>query len=243
MTPAEARLAKYRAKAESAQNERYRNWREWRFRSTLPFGTELAGRGEKGERYTDDKETYGPLVWNSKDVGGRNHTGWYADNFQDSLILFGVAKVRTPRGPLYVAVTWNTGADGATYHFNHSTLVSKEDSRADSNGWSAEWRHDEAIREVSHWADSCAEHEAEEERKHDAEFQAEHQIEDAQEAIRTAKDELRELLRERREKRKIESPAICRAITDTARRLIADIRESRERIEELQDNYWHAVEF
>lgn len=214
-----ARLREGRAKGHTCQ------------RSITPFGTELSGRGEKGERCTGRVDTYGELVWNSEqDARGTN--GYFADHWQDECVRFGVAKIRHAKGVDYVPVTWSDGYGGATYHFRCAEQVPKG---------SPEESHRECIQDVSVYADSCAELQAEEEREYAAKDSAEQEIEAAQEEIRVTRDGLRELLTELRKMHGADSPAICSAVTSTCRQMIADIREARERIAELQGDFWKAV--
>lgn len=243
------RLAEYRKRAADCKNPNFtgRSWKEFRYGagSGLPFGTETAGRGEKGERYTDTAEQYGDLVWNSE-KDGHDNQGWYADSFYDNIIRFGVVRVNTAKGRLYVPVTWADDWDGATYYFRDAEMVSKRYTAKDgdsSSQWDREYDHEEAIKTVARYADRHAEREAESAREDDAKFQAEQQTERLTEEIETDRAALKELLAERRAFRsqKNAAPNVCSAVTEKARRLIQDIRDARERIAKLANNFWEAV--
>ena len=196
-------------------------------------------RSAKGIVFTDSVDSIGALVMDCDSYSRRysrdSNIGWYADSFQDALIKYGVARLRTSRYTLYIAVTWNTDSDGACYHFDSYERVPRG---------SDEDAHTEAVNEVMRYADRCAEIEAEEEREYDAKSLAESRIEDAQSTIADNRESLRSLLKERREVRADTSayPAICAAITNDARRLIREIREAKREIEKLTDNFWYAVE-
>lgn len=211
------------------------------YRPTIhKFGTELVGRGtgwkDRKKRYTDSPDYYGSVVLKSTDRGLPNwcEGGWYADTFQYDVIEYGVARVRTPKGCLYVAVTWHTECDGATYHFDDSALVWK--CRSESE-------HEQVIRDTLWQANRRANLEAEECRDHDAKFQAEQAIEYAREEIQNLRDSTRELIQERRSlKGKVDTaPAICENIRNTVSRNLSRIAKLREDIARWSDDYWSAV--
>lgn len=203
------------------------------------FGTELVGRGEgkdRHKRYTDSPDHYGDIVLKSSDRGLPRwcEDGWYADTYQNDVLEYGVCRIRTPKGCLYVAVTWHTDCDGATYHFDDSILMRKGPYITED--------HERAILDVLRYANRCAELEAEKCRDDDAKFQAEQAIEYAREEIQSLRDKTRDLLHERRELKGLApAPAICETIRQKVSQNISRVAELRENISKWSDDYWSAV--
>lgn len=264
------RLQEYKKKAVSWEEKqpgtRLADWRNHRYPSTCKFGTQKHSYGEHdaafphdgkpavrtGKVYADTVESFSnaELVCDSSERNGSWHgesMGYYADHFQNACIRFGVAKIKTKRFYLYVAVTWNDDYDGVTFHMKDFEKIKRgKTSLDDSNNF--EYDEKEAIEEVMRYADRIAEREAEEEREYQAKSSAEFQIEELKSTIETGRETLRDLLKERRDaKRNLAEladkyPLTCEALTAKARNLIAEIRESKEKIVKLEDNFWHAVE-
>lgn len=208
MNALQRRLQTYRERATAYG----RPWQEVRYPSTLPFGTTFTGTGPKGQRYTEQTDTYGTIVLTCDDrtrSSRSDNTGWYADSFQDSLVKYGVARISTPKGRLYVPVTWNTDSVGATYHFADRILVPKNDP-VHKDSYDSESTHSEAIQDVMRYADSCAEYEAEECREYAAKDAAEQRIESLNEEIDDAKDSIRAIRTEVRANAVANAPAVCR---------------------------------
>lgn len=96
-------------------------------------------------------------------------------------------------------------------------------------------QEDEAAREAARHADHLAERAADEERAYSAAWQAGTRFADLRDERASAKTELRELLKERRETKRESrnAPALCKAIADQARQLIETMTEAREAMRRL----------
>lgn len=154
-----------------------------------------------------------------------DHTGWYADSFQVALIRGRVLQLPADKNgtPRYVPATYCTDWDGVTLYLGDICDDELDAARR---------------------ADRLAEIEAEDSREAHAKDAAEQEIEDLREQVRQTRQKALALLREMRPVRKtgIQAPAICEALRASIASHLEDIREARERIEALQENYWLAVE-
>lgn len=205
-------------------------WQYWIKRGVKGKAT-MPSVGKDGQWFTDDKNAIGKFI--ELNVGrNRDCTGYYADNFQDSIIKFGVSKLHTSKGTYYIPVTWNTDADGATHYMTDKVLVLKTEVSDED--------HEAAYKEALRYADRCAELEAEESREYDAKFQAEQQIREAQETIKESRLKIRALIAELRG---ITLPNnICKNLKNSIKQMRAESRTAYERIQVLRDNYWLAVD-
>ena len=234
----QSRLDKYR---EYAAKWNKPSWKDGRFSHVVPFGTEHSGRGKKGERFTDAKDTYGEIIidCNSRECPHWMDGGWYADNWQDSVIEYGVARIHHAKGTDYVPVTWNTNCDGATYHFSHAERNLKSD-HCNGDVWQDDSWRCAMINALIH-ANRIAEREAEECREWDARDHAEQSILTAKELIADTRAKTLALLKERRTLKGIEAPNACAALTGTVRLNLQAIRDARKDISRWQEDFWSAV--
>lgn len=230
------RLAAYRIEAANGKWVRPLTWRDTKQHHTGITYTPNNARGKDGEIFTDSVDQYGDYLGHSGLIARRavDHSGWYADSFQSDLIIGGVAKLRTPRGTLYIPVTQCTGWDG-TIHYMHEAELVPRGSDQDA--------HDVAIRDMAIRADRCAELEAEEARENDAKCLADIHIEECRSRIHEINRECLALLREIKSQSLKFGPAVCGALRASVARLLADRREQFETIAQRQSDYWSAVEW
>ena len=226
-TTTKSRLAAYRAQA--AKYPTSDGWRYWYYLNT--FATPNNVRTDKGAILSDALDQYGDYMGSVDKLSPRNfdHTGWYADNFHDSLIVGGVCRMRCPRGTLYIPVTHCSGWGGVIHYVNDAELAPKGAS---------EDKHDIALREAARSADYYAEREAEESREDDAKYQAERQIEEARETIHKINAACLPLLRDI--KGRTFPVSVCTALRDRVAEYLRDRSEQFETIDNLSADYWAA---
>lgn len=148
------------------------------------------------------------------------HTGWFADSFQDGLIIGYVlqlpARENTPR---YIPAYYSTDSDGVTIY-------------------PLDWYED--AEEAARAADRYAEIYAEECREYSAKDQAEQQIEDCHEEAQNAISEFHEI------KIALKGETLPAKICDITKSELMELREEVtkqiSRINELKANFWIAVE-
>lgn len=231
-TTTRARLALYR---EQAAKHNGTKWQSFRW---MTKGADWHNWSDDRRKiYADNRDTLGDYLgdWGQfatyRDM--RDNLGFYADNWCGETIRGGVERIRTPRGTLYVPVTYCTGWDGATYYMGEAYNVPKgcnEDS------------HTEAQQEAAAAAYHYAEREADEARENDAKAEAENDIAENRHAIHMINKQTRTLLAEIRAAGTF-SPAICDALREKVRDLLADRRRCFETIAERTDNFWSAVSY
>ena len=232
------RLDQYRREAAAGKWARPLTWRDTRRHHSNPWGAPRPNnvRGRRGEIYTDSLEQYGHDLGAAADLFPRlfDHAGWYADNYQDALIVGHVVRIRCPRGTLYVPATMCTDWDGTTHYMAAAELVPRGSGKED---------HDAARREAARSADHYAEREAEEAREDSARQQAAAQIEEARAEIHSVNRQALALLAERKlsHTSRIQfSPAVCEAIQARVRGFLAARAHLFAVIRNRQDNYWSA---
>ena len=228
------RLAAYRAKAEKLKTKSP-NWEQahdWRYWARNRFQSPNNSRGADGQIFTDSIDQYGDNIGDAHEIVRLNHTGWYADNFQDALIRGAVCRIRSPRGTLYVPVTYCTEWDGTTHHMRHAELAPKGASEAD---------HETAKRDAALYADHIAEREAESAREADAKFQAEQQIENARAEIHDINAQARALIKEIKAAGGF-TTAVCGALKNQLADYLRERRAAFRQIEKCERDFWYAVE-
>ena len=226
-----ARLRFYRERA--AASKWSNDWRQHRWN---PWRTDWHNRSEDGRKiYADERDTLGDYLgdWGTF-LRGRcwDATGFYSDNWANDTIRGGVEKIRTPRGVLYVPVTYCTGWDGVTYYMSAAEIVPRGSDQEE---------HEKAIREACWSAYNYAESEADESREDEAKYQAEEQIASARAEIHATNKAARALLAEIRGQEFTQN--VCEALRHRLREYLADRRRCFELIAEREANYWSAVSY
>lgn len=244
------RLEYYRRKATEANarvkpNEAGTNWKHCRYYGKPAFlKTGSISRSEDGEKLFFDSLNDWPCssYQDAHDVAKLDHTGWYADSFQDNLIRGAVVAFRKPHKindefeddnyyyadefkshVFYYPATYSTEWDMATVYLDEYT----------------------DIKDCARRADQLAECEAEEAREYDAKDQAEQQIDDAKRELHELNRETLQVIRELKQNSTVDlfegKAALCRVI----REHIEDVMEKRaelfEKIAKLKDDPWSAV--
>lgn len=137
------------------------------------------------------------------------HTGWYADSFQDSLVIGRVLQMPARNGkPVYVPGTYSTGSDGVTLY-----LLDHYDEESD----------------CALAADRYAEHAAEIEREYDEAWQAGARAADHDEEAKRSRSALLAKLAAFREVRN--------TMREIAAEVLAEICESRGKRDKLRSDW------
>lgn len=152
------------------------------------------------------------------------HKGWFADNFQDET---------------YRGAVWRLPAKNGKERFVFGYQDSCNEPAALID---FDWTDDEL--DAALRADSMAEYDAVEAREYYAKDAAEREIEELKAEIIDIKATIKELLSERRELKMtgLTNDTVCGLFSEKVKNLLYDVKSARERIEELSDNYWLAVE-
>lgn len=223
------RLAAYRVKAEKCRPDYLagKNWRYWKRRM---WQTPNNSRGADGQIFTEDIAQYGANVGDAHEIIRLNHTGWFADGWQNGVIRGAVCAIRSPRGTLYVPVTYCTEWDGTIHWMRDAHLAPKGASESD---------HENAKHDAARTADHIAEREAEQSREDDAKYQAEHQIAEKRAEIHETNAQARALIREIKAAGQF-TPAVCGALRGTLENYLAERRKAFRRIAKLENDFWAA---
>ena len=232
-TTTRARLRLYRERAADPKRIN-KDWRGHRYARTW----EPAWHNWSDDRrkiYADKRDTLGDYLGDWGDLCsymGREATGFYADGYCHDVIMGGVEKIRTPRGVLYVPVTYCTGWDGVTYYMAAAEQVDKGATESD---------HEKAIKEAAGSAYHYAEREAEDAREDFAKQRAADDIADARAEIHETNKAARALLAEIRGREFTEN--VCAALRHRLHEYLADRRRLFKRIAEREENFWTAVSY
>jgi hypothetical protein len=232
-TNATRRLAKYRAKA-AEWDAKFpgSTYADWRTHAKSAFARRYGGawqsRDDMGRYASQSSRAYYCDTWpewrdlgDASDVTRLDHTGWYADNFQDGLVKGRVLQLPARNGmPRYVPGTYNTNCDGVTIY----PLDIYDDAT-----------------DCARAADGYAERQAEDEREYDAKERAEMERDELRERIGELRSEARALIRDIKQ-HKPQGKSICDALRARLHDIRRESREAHKRIELLTDNYWTAVE-
>lgn len=233
---AKIRLETYRAKAteHNAKHGASQSWKDRRYPEPQVLKQSPLNRSQDGKELYIDRLLDAPFSYtDAHDIARLDHTGWYADNFQDNLIRGAVVEYRNPRKTnpdydgdspshvFYLPATYATQWDTARVVLR--TFTDRQD--------------------CARYADRLAEREAEESREYDAKFQAEQQIEDAKATIHALNRETLAVIRELKTGKPLaQYPALCAAIRERIEDAIDQRGELFKRIADLTDNCWLAVE-
>lgn len=228
-----ARLALYRERA--AKNKHGNNdWRGHRYARTWEPRWHNWNEA-RTEIYSNERDTLGDYLGDWPSFGGRylrDTTGFYVDQWCDDTMQGGVELIRTPKGALYVPVTYCTGWDGVTYYMADAERVDKGATEAE---------HEQAQKEAAASAYHYAEREAEEAREDSAKQSAEDQITEARADIHAINKAARALLAEIRGQEFTEN--VCAALRHRLREYLADRKRLFKLIAEREENYWSAVSY
>jgi hypothetical protein len=206
-------------------------WRHWANRRT--FAAPSNARGPAGQIYSETLGQYGQPLGAAHALFPRSfdHSGWYADNYQDALIVGHVYRMRCPRGTLYIPATVNTGTDGAVYYINDAERAPKG---------ATEEQHDQACRGAAKSADYYAEIEADESREYEAKDRAEQDIIEARAAIHETNKAALALIREAKAQPGGYTPAVCAAVRASIAGYLRERSEHFATIVARESDYWSA---
>jgi hypothetical protein len=235
------RLQQYRDEAESPKWIWPLTWRDTKQHHASAWGAPRANnvRGPEGQIYSEQLDQYGADLGPAGKLFPRliDHNGWYADNYQDALIVGHVCRMRCPRGTLYIPATRNTDCDGTVHYINDAELVPRGATEDD---------HDKACREAARSADHYAEKEAEDCREDNAKYMAEADIEAARAEIHRGNAEALALIREIKQQRRPPfadafTPAICTALRNQVTNYLHARAKQFAIIREREADYWTAA--
>lgn len=216
---ARLRRAAFEFKQRRPESTHHHDWRNWVVRCVKPKRT---WRDPENVHvlYVDSLDALGwRKVGDAHEIVRLNHTGWYADNYQDNLVIGCVLQLPSRKGEeQYVPATYNSDWDTATVYLNE--IGPDKDAAA-------------------RWADQNAEREAEVSREYEARDQAKQEIAEAREAIHTINKEVLPALKEL--KGASLTPAICSMVRAGITELLCDRRAQFNTIKKLQDDFWQAV--
>ena len=151
-----------------------------------------------------------------------NHKGWYTDPFQDET---------------YRGAVWQLPARAGAEQYVHGYEDSINKGSALIDFTLTDDKKDAAI-----WADSMAQYEAEEAVEFYAKAQAEQDIEEAKEEIGANRKEIKRLLAERKALKKHgHNETVCGLFKSEVSRLLNQIRELKNKVKSLEDNFWESV--
>lgn len=194
----------------------------------------------KGHVYFEQPGAVFRNVADASDLAQLDHTGWYDNPYGESsrdgsgLVMGVVAQLPGRNGCARYVAGWRNGSecgDGATFDL---ACIFESDTRDGSS-----WDTPEAAREAARAADGLAESAAEAERGYQESWQAGGRYADAGERLESIRDELAELLAERRLARvpgNVRFAAICKAVADRVAQLWEERAELREEREQLADD-------
>lgn len=230
------RLQQYRNEAATGKWIRPLTWRDTKQHHASAWGAPRPNnvRGEKGEIFSEQLDQYGVDLGPAGKLFPRliDHTGWYADNYQNELIVGHVCRMRTPRGTLYIPATMRTDSQGTVHYINDAELVPRGAN---------EDAHALARREAARSADHYAEREAEEAREDNAKWQAEQDIEEAREVIHSINTAALLLIRETKQHPDGFTAAICHALRAQLHGYLAERAEQFKIIKAREEDYWTAA--
>lgn len=162
-------------------------------------------------------------VGTAEELAGLRHSGWFLDSFQEDTARGAVYQLPAKDGrERYLAAILDP--------FNDGPAMVEVDAIAEDEDTAARW------------ADQLAEVYAEAEREYHAKDEAEQQAEHCRETIRAARERHSLLTRDLRQTRHSLTPLLLDEARASLARLRRAARKARERIRELEENYWAAVE-
>lgn len=229
-TPAQIRLATYRAKAAKHNDRYFSDWRK--YRPKLSHTSKKYGWDGSGGMWLDSHEDAPGfrLVKNAHDLVRLGHKGWFTDYFENDTVYGVVSVLRLGRNAYIVAGYSHSDWDSNFLDFSTARKISANEA------WDENERETAALEDETHamarTADSIAENFAEKCREESEKDMADQRIEQSHEEIAEARETVRELIREIRTAGAM-PPTICATI----RRRLADewamVQNLRESVREL----------
>lgn len=222
-----ARLRFYRELAKKYPTQS--DWRYWKYHDIWsPPNNSI---GDKGQMFTESKDQIGDYLGDYDKLTRIDNTGWYTDHHCSEVVKCGVAKLRCPKGTLYIPVTYCTGWDGTVHYLGDAELVPKKGTECD---------HERAIKEAARSANHYAEKTAEEEREYQAKDRAEQDIYEAQCEIHTINQKCLALIKSIKAHGTFDGP-VCVALQEKVQDYLAERRAAFNLIEKRTDDFWSAV--
>lgn len=219
------RLAMYRKRASNAAYPT--NWRQCRYASMNSYRDKYQSHIQRGGViYADDLDVIGNKIADAHELIRLDHTGYFADIYESSVIRGAVVKLRTCKGVYYIPATYCTEWDGVTLHIKDAEIVAKG---------ATEDEHEEAKKEAARSSDHYAEKEAEQAREECEKDAAEQRCEEYREEAKQCRESVRELIKEIRQHGAF-SPAICATLRKEIRRALESIQNCRMAVKELTDS-------
>jgi hypothetical protein len=169
-----------------------------------------------------------------QDVSRRSfdYSGYYADNFQDSLIKPYIVRIKTSKGLFVCPAIAYDNCDIATIYLSDGEFCVNNSDVFYT-----------VCFQMASIADSIADREAERSREDDAKFQAENQADDLKAENLHARKSAHDLILAIKQQRKIGEivTPICNALISEIKGLRREIQRNNERISKLKADYWQSV--
>lgn len=247
-TPAQIRLANYRAKAEKyrannptlAETGHYSTWRGWRTKQTE---TRHYGWDGSGGMWLDHHECAPGfrVSYVAHELVRIGHKGWFTDYYDSGETLFGVVSVlRLGKNAYVIAGYSHSDWDNDWLDFSTAQTIPARDAWDESGRET--YALEELARSMARTADSIAEHYAEQCRTDSEKDMAAQRIEQSREEIAESRETMRELIREIRAAAPM-PPTICATIRKKLTDEWAMVQNLRESIRELTDKPYMIHEY
>jgi hypothetical protein len=236
-TPAQIRLATYRAKAAKyrannpthPETGHYATWRGWRTKQTE---TRHYGWDGSGGMWLDHHECAPGfrLSYVAHELVRIGHKGWFTDYYENDTVFGVVSVLRLGRNAYVIAGHSHSDWDSDFLDFSTARRIPAREAW-DENGHETATLEDET-RAMARTADSLAEHFAEKCRADSEKDMAAQRIEQSHEEIAEARETVRELIREIRTAGAM-PPTICATIRRRLTDEWAMVQNLRESVREL----------
>lgn len=236
-TPAQIRLATYRARAAKyrannpthPETGHYATWRGWRTKQTE---TRHYGWDGSGGMWLDHHECAPGfrLSYVAHELARIGHKGWFTDYFEYETVFGVVSVLRLGRNAYVIAGHSHSDWDSDFLDFSTAQKIPACEAW-DENGRETATLEDMA-RDMAHTADSIAQHFAEKCREESEKDMAAQRIEQSREEIAEARETVRELIREIRTAGAM-PPTICATIRRRLTDEWSQIQNLRESVREL----------
>lgn len=232
-TPAQIRLATYRAQAAKPRPHADRYFSDWRnYRPKLSHKAPKYGWDGSGGMWLDSHECAPGfrLSYVAHELVRIGHKGWFADYYENETVFGVVSVLRLGRNAYIIAGHSHSSWDNDFLDFSTARRIPAHEAW-DENGHETAVLEDET-RAMARTADSLAEHYAEKCREESEKDMALQRIEQSREEMAEARETVRELIREIRTASAM-PPTICATIRRRLTDEWAMVQNLRESVREL----------
>lgn len=239
-TPAQIRLATYRAKAAKHNDRYFSDWRN--YRPKLSHTSKKYGWDGSGGMWLDSHECAPGFRSSHKahELARIGHNGWFTDYYENETVFGVVSVLRLGRNAYIIAGHSHSDWDNDFLDFSTARKIAACEAW-DENGRETATLEDET-RAIARTADSLAEHFAEKCREDAEKDMALQRIEQSREEMAEARETVRELIREIRTAGAM-PPTICATIRRRLTDEWAMVQNLRESVRELTDKPYMIHEY